>query len=200
MEKLTERQELLNSKDMILSDEALKQSPAYKQSPHILDSIMTFAQNCSADTAFEVLRQYQKTITVKLPDTISAGDVGAKDAREKLKIIERINSWWIWHYCICTYTDINPMLHVLHTDFTAPVLKRRSKKPKTPPQAPRARRQDNRHSTSNHPPRNDNRRNTRSASPWSNAREAFNHTQPVPSKSISNNGGKRWNNLQGKYI
>ena len=189
---LNERDELLSAREQIMSDELLKQSPAYKQSPNIISDLLTFCETCSADTAFEILKQFQKTITVKLPD-IKDGEPGVKEAREKLKIIERINSWWIWHYCICTYTDINPMLHVLTTDFTSPVLKRRSKKPKQPQQQQARRpRVDNRHSNNNHSPRTDSRRNVRS--PWSNGNAYNNHT--VPSKVIP----KKWNAAQQRYI
>jgi hypothetical protein len=199
--KITEREEIIKAKELILSDQLLQQSPAYKQSPNIVSDILTFTESetCSADTAFEILKMYQKSITVKLPDDIKSGDVGAKEARERLKIVERINSWWLFQYCLNEHVYHN-LRHsfkcVLCDNFTEATLRRRSKKPKPQQQQARRPRQDNRHN--NHPPRNDNRRNIRSASPWHNADKAYNHNQSVPSKTISNT--KRWSNQLGRYV
>jgi len=195
----TEREEIINASSDIRNDIALSGSPSCQQCPSLVNDFLEFIKTCSADTGTEIFHMFQKTLRAEKP----TGLPGSGIIREDNKVKQKICWYWIFHYIMnqhIWHNQRHSFNHVPYTDFVAPVMRRRSKKPKQTPPAPRAR-VDNRHShnnSNNHSSNSNSRRNIRS--PWSNG-NAYNRNQSsVPSKSISNNGGKHWSNLQGKYI
>jgi hypothetical protein len=193
MEELNERLEIINASDAIRNDIALSGSPSCIACPSLVNDFLKFVLTCSGDTGTEIFHQFQKTLRAE-PGT---QEPGSGIIRENEKVKMKICFYWVYHYILNTYVWKNvrhSFHHVLTTDFVLPVMKRRSKKPKTPPQQPRARRDTRHSSNNNHSPRNDNRRNIRS--PWSNAGNMRSQSS-IPLKTITR---KKWSVSEQRYI
>jgi hypothetical protein len=139
---MNEREVLLSVSEKMLADEALRNSPAWKQTPELMPLFFEYCKHSNQSKACDIFKEWQRTLKGEIPKDKLPGDVGVKSIREKSRLQQRINAYWLYMYIVCTYTEINPMLHVLTNDFVMETIKRRGKKPKQPQQQSRQPRQD----------------------------------------------------------